>query len=123
MTSEEVRATEHALAKALEIGSEVLQGGGSALECVEAVVRFLEDSPEFNAGKGAVFNAEGRHELDASIMDGRTLACGAVASLKTVKNPVSLASLVMRETRHVFLAGDGAEQSARGHRRHDRGQS
>ncbi len=112
MTADEIRATEQALAAAVKVGAAVLEEGGTALDCVETVVRYLEDSPEFNAGKGAVFNAEGRHELDASIMDGQSLSCGAVASLKTVKNPVSLARRVMTETRHVFLAGDGAEQFA-----------
>lgn len=100
------------LKKALLAGREILEKGGSSLECVEVVVRLLEDAPEFNAGKGAVFNAEGKHELDASIMDGRTLACGAVAGLRTVKNPISLARLVMTQTRHVLLAGEGAEQFA-----------
>ena len=112
MTSQEIAATEKALETALQIGIKILQDGGTALDCVESVVRSLEDSPEFNAGKGAVFNAQGGHELDASIMDGKTLACGAVASVKTVKNPVSLAHRVMTETRHVFLAGEGAEQFA-----------
>jgi beta-aspartyl-peptidase (threonine type) len=72
----------------------------------------LEDDPHFNAGKGAVFNEKGQHELDASIMDGSTLACGAVAGVRTVKNPVSLARLVMTKTAHVLLMGDGAEEFA-----------
>lgn len=109
---EEHLAREKVLKEALVVGSEILKNGGSSLECVEAVVRLLEDAPEFNAGKGAVFNAEGKHELDASIMDGKNLACGAVAGVRTVKNPVSLARLVMTQTRHVLLAGEGAEQFA-----------
>lgn len=99
--------------KALEIGAEILKSGGSSLDAVEAVVRFLEDDPQFNAGRGAVFNAVGGHELDASIMDGRNLACGAVAGITTVKNPISLARKVMTETRHVLLAGTGADAFAR----------
>lgn len=100
------------LEAALAVGRDLLAAGGSALDAVEAVVRVLEDDPRFNAGKGAVFNEEGRHELDASIMEGHTLRCGAVAGVRTVKNPVSLARLVMERTRHVLLMGDGAEQFA-----------
>src|SRR4029077_4685080 len=102
----------HSLGEALKIGQGVLQQGGTSLDAVEKVIRFLEDDPLFNAGKGAVFNAEGKHELDASIMDGRTKACGAVASVRTVKNPISLARLVMTKTRHVLLVADGAEKFA-----------
>ena len=100
------------LSKALELGRERLRRGDSALDVVEAVVRVFEDDPLFNAGKGAVFNEQGAHELDASIMEGHTLACGAVAGVRTVKNPISLARLVMEKTRHVLLMGDGAEQFA-----------
>ncbi len=75
-------------------------------------MRLLEDAPEFNAGRGAVFNSQREHELDASIMDGRTRACGAVGAVRTVKNPIGLARKVMSETRHVFLIADGAEQFA-----------
>ena len=101
-----------ALERALQAGRERLQRGESALDVAEAVVRILEDDPHFNAGKGAVFNEKGEHELDASIMDGSTMACGAVAGVRTVKNPVSLARLVMEKTRHVLLMGEGAEQFA-----------
>jgi len=97
------------LRQALEIGKGVLSSGGTSLDAVEKVVRFLEDDPRFNAGKGAVFTHEGTHELDAAIMDGRDLSCGAVAALKTVKNPISLARLVMEKSPHVFLVGEGAE--------------
>ena len=100
--------------KALKIGTDILKQGGTALDAVEAVVHFLEDDPQFNAGKGAVFNALGKHELDASIMDGKTRACGAVAGVSTIKNPISLARLVMTETRHVLLATSGAEEFANG---------
>jgi beta-aspartyl-peptidase (threonine type) len=103
---------EQVLARALEIGTGVLEKDGTSLDAVEQVIRFLEDDPNFNAGRGAVFNAAGGHELDASIMEGQTRHCGAVASLKTVKNPISLARLVMSKTRHVLLVGDGAEQFA-----------
>ena len=101
------------LARALRAGAEILERGGASLDAVEQVVRVLEDDPLFNAGRGAVFSAEGRNELDAAIMDGRTLACGAVTGVTTVKNPVSLARLVMERTPHVFLARDGAERFAR----------
>jgi beta-aspartyl-peptidase (threonine type) len=100
------------LRKALEVGRDVLAGGGTSLDAVEKVVRFLEDDPLFNAGKGAVFTHDGTHELDAAIMDGRDLSCGSVAGLKTVKNPISLARLVKERSPHVFLVGDGAEAFA-----------
>jgi len=112
MTKAEVAAVEASLKNALDIGVAELDKGGTSLDAVEKVIRFLEDDPLFNAGKGAVFNAEGKHELDASIMDGRTKACGAVASIRTVKNPISLARLVMTKTRHVLLVADGAEKFA-----------
>jgi beta-aspartyl-peptidase (threonine type) len=97
---------------ALKIGRDVLAGGGTSLDAVEKVIRFLEDDPLFNAGKGAVYNHEGKHELDAAIMNGRDLACGSVAALTTVKNPITLARLVMEKSQHVFLAGEGAERFA-----------
>ncbi|MGD8374681.1 MAG: isoaspartyl peptidase/L-asparaginase [Acidobacteriota bacterium] len=102
----------HSLRDALTVGRDMLAGGASSLDTVQAVVRFLEDDPRFNAGKGAVYNHEGGHELDAAIMDGRDLSCGAVAGLTTVRNPIDLARLVMERTPHVFLAGDGAEEFA-----------
>ena len=103
---------EKTLSKALDIGTSILEKNGDSLDAVEQVIRFLEDDPTFNAGRGAVFNAAGGHELDASIMEGKTKRCGAVASVKTVKNPISLARLVMSKTRHVLLAGEGAEKFA-----------
>lgn len=102
-----------ALKSALGKGTEILKTGGSSLDAVEAVIRILEDDPQFNAGKGAVFNAAGSHELDASIMDGKSLNCGAVAGVSIVKNPISCARKVMTETRHVLLAGPGAESFAK----------
>ncbi len=98
---------------ALRIGAELLAESGTALEAVEAVIRNLEDNPVFNAGKGAVYNAEGQHELDASIMDGSDLSCGAVAGVRIVKHPITLARRVMTETEHVLLAGPGADLFAR----------
>lgn len=101
------------LKSALEKGTGILDNGGSSLDAVESVILLLEDDPQFNAGRGAVFNAAGSHELDASIMDGRDKSCGAVAGVSIVKHPISLARLVMTETRHVLLSGQGAEAFAR----------
>lgn len=112
MTPDQIKGVEASLKKALKIGVETLETGGASLDAVEKVIRFLEDDPHFNAGKGAVFNSAGGHELDASIMDGKTKACGGVAAVRTVKNPISLARLVMTKTRHVLLASDGAEKFA-----------
>lgn len=108
----EITDYHQALTKALNGGAKILDKGGSALDAVEFVVRFLEDSPLFNAGKGAVFNAEGINELDAAIMDGSNLAAGAVAGLRTIKNPISAARAVMEKSEHVLLIGEGAEQFA-----------
>ena len=102
-----------ALATALAAGHRVLAGGGSSLDAVQAAVVVLEDSPHFNAGKGAVFTHEGTNELDAAIMDGRTSMAGAVAGLKRVKNPIRLARLVMEKSPHVMMVGEGAETFAR----------
>ena len=100
------------LTTALRAGFEKLAGGLSAVDAVEAAVRSLEDEPLFNAGRGAVFSHDGVNELDAAIMDGATLAAGAVAALRHVRNPVSLARRVMEHSPHVLLAGDGAEDFA-----------
>ncbi|MDZ7623542.1 MAG: isoaspartyl peptidase/L-asparaginase [Ignavibacteriaceae bacterium] len=99
----------NSLTAALNIGKEILEKGGSSLDAVEQVVRFLEDDSLFNAGRGAVFTAEGKNELDASIMDGRDLSSGAVAGVTIIKNPISLARLVMEKTQHVLFAGNGAD--------------
>lgn len=112
LDANEQAATKESLHQALMIGKSILADGGTSLDAVEQVIRHLENDPIFNAGKGAVFNSAGGHELDASIMDGRDRACGAVAGVKTVKNPISLARLVMQQTRHVLLSGDGADQFA-----------
>jgi len=114
MTSEleaQYRAT---LKNARDKGYAILDGGGTALDAVETAVKFLEDTPLFNAGKGAVFTAEGTHEMDASIMEGKTLEAGAVSLVTGIKNPVSLARDVMEKSYHVFLAGEGAMQFAKG---------
>lgn len=97
---------------ALEAGRRVLANGGSALDAVEAAVVALEESPRFNAGKGSVYNAEGRHELDASLMEGRTRRAGAVAGVETIRNPVRLARAVMDQSPHVMMIGAGAERFA-----------
>lgn len=101
------------LATAIDIGYDILERGGTSLDAVEAVVQYLEDDSLFNAGKGAVFNSDGKAELDASIMDGRTLKAGAVAALHRVKNPIRLARTVMEKSEHVFLIGEGAERFAK----------
>jgi beta-aspartyl-peptidase (threonine type) len=100
------------LTEALEAGSKVLASGGSSLDAVEAAVRVMEDNPDFNAGKGAVLTREGVAELDASIMDGRDRKAGAVAQLRTVKNPVRAARLVMETTGRVMFAGKDADALA-----------
>lgn len=103
---------ENALRAALELGKKLLEEGTPGLDVVEQVISAMEDDPHFNAGKGAVFTHEGKNELDASIMDGRTLACGAVTGVTTVKHPIQLARLVMEKSRHVLFSGAGAEKFA-----------
>jgi beta-aspartyl-peptidase (threonine type) len=103
------------LTRALETGYALLECGSTSLDAVEAVVQLLEDDSLFNAGKGAVFNSDGNIELDAAIMDGKTLKAGAVAALHHVKNPICLARAVMEKSEHVFLIGEGAEQFAKAH--------
>lgn len=113
LTPEQERAYRRGLDAALTAGSAVLAKGGSSLDAVEAAVRVLEDDPNFNAGRGAVFDAEGKNQLDAAIMDGATLRAGAVAGVSATKNPVLLARAVMEHSRHVLLTGAGADQFAR----------
>lgn len=103
----EIRA---ALQRALAAGEAILAKGGPALDAVEAAARVLEDDPNFNAGKGAVFDADGRNELDAAVMEGTTRRAGAVAGVTRTRNPVSLARAVMEKSPHVMLAGDGADR-------------
>lgn len=100
------------LETALELGRSMLDSGASSLDTVEAVVRLMEDDPLFNAGRGSVFTNAGTNEMDAAIMDGSTLDCGAVSGITTVKNPISLARGVMEKSRHVFMMGEGAERFA-----------
>lgn len=100
------------LGEALEAGRIVLDAGGTALDAVAAAITIMEDSPLFNAGRGAVYTAEGRNELDASIMDGRTLNAGAISSVTRIKNPILLARMVMERSPHVMMSGAGAEQFA-----------
>ena len=113
MTPENERAHRAGLERACRAGYAVLKRGGPSLDAVEATIRVLEDDPLFNAGKGAVFTHEGTNELDASIMDGGSLKAGAVAAVKRIRNPISLARLVMEKSPHVMLEGDGAEAFAR----------
>src|SRR5437879_11349390 len=114
MTPEKERDYRAGLERALTAGYEILKRGGSSLDATEAAVRVLEDDPHFNAGKGSVFTSAGTNEMDASIMDGKTLAAGAVASLKHVKSPISLARLVMEKSGHVMMDSEGAEAFAKG---------
>jgi beta-aspartyl-peptidase (threonine type) len=112
MSAEREREYRAKLTESLMTGYGILKKGGAGLDAVEAAIRLMEDSPLFNAGKGAVFTNAGTNELDASIMDGRTLKAGAVASLKHIKNPISLARLVMEKSKHVMMVGEGAETFA-----------
>ena len=113
MTPEREREYRAGLERALTAGYEILKRGGSSLDATEAAVRALEDDPHFNAGKGSVFTSAGTNEMDAAIMDGKTLAAGAVAVLNHVKNPISLARLVMEKSGHVMIDGEGAEALAK----------
>ena len=113
MTPETDAAYRAAMQAALDRGEAVLDQGGSSLDAVVAVIHGLEDDPLFNSGRGAVFTAAGRNELDASIMDGATLNAGAVAGVTQVRHPISLARAVMDNSRHVMLQGEGAETFAR----------
>lgn len=112
-TDENFAALENGIKEALESGYEVLKKNGSALLAVEEAVKVLEDNPHFNAGKGSALNSKGEVEMDASIMDGKTLHAGAVSMVRSVKNPISLARLVMEKTNHVFLSGYGALELAK----------
>jgi beta-aspartyl-peptidase (threonine type) len=114
MMTEELEAEYRSgLQTALDAGWKILEKGGSSLDAVETTVCELENFPLFNAGRGSVFTHEGKIEMDAAIMNGENLRAGAVAFVKNVKNPVKLARLVMENTEHIFLAGDGANRFAR----------
>lgn len=113
MTQELEQQYKSALKASREAGFKILEGGGSAVDAVEIAVKLLEDSPLFNAGKGSVFTAEGTHEMDAAIMEGKYRNAGAVSLISGIKNPVSLAKDIMEKSEHVFLAGEGAMQFAK----------
>jgi beta-aspartyl-peptidase (threonine type) len=113
ITPEMERDLRAGLQRSLDAGDAILKNGGSSLDAVVAAVRGLEDDSLFNAGRGAVFTSAGTHEMDAGIMDGRTLRAGAVGGIKRVKNPILLARAVMEKSPHVMLAADGAEDFAR----------
>jgi beta-aspartyl-peptidase (threonine type) len=112
MTPENEATYRASLQAALDAGKAVLASGGTSMDAITAVITRLEEDPKFNAGKGAVYTWDGTHELDASIMDGRTRAAGAVAGVTTVRSPILLARKVMEDSPHVMLAGKGAEQFA-----------
>jgi L-asparaginase / beta-aspartyl-peptidase len=112
MTPEKEKAYHEALQLALTSGYAVLERGGKSLDAVVAAIKIMEDSPLFNAGKGAVFTSDGKNELDASIMDGSNLMAGAVAGVTTIKNPITAAYAVMTKSEHVMLVGKGAETFA-----------
>jgi beta-aspartyl-peptidase (threonine type) len=113
MTSAREKNYREGLEEAIQAGYQVLSKKGSSLDAVEAAVRSLEDNPWFNAGEGSVFNHEGKHEMDASIMEGKNLMAGAVCAVHNIRNPVSLAKEIMLHSEHVMLCGSGAEEFAR----------
>jgi L-asparaginase / beta-aspartyl-peptidase len=113
MTEENELLYKQALQEAILSGENILKKGGSSLDAVEHAVRILEDNPRFNAGKGSVFTHDGRNEMDASIMNGKDLLAGAVSGVQNIKNPVSLARVIMEKSEHVFLSGSGAMDFAR----------
>jgi beta-aspartyl-peptidase (threonine type) len=113
MTSGMDREYRAALTEALNTGRKILSEGGTALDAVERTIRVMEDNPLFNAGKGAVFNHEGKNELDAAIMDGSNLAAGSVAGVTDIRNPITAARYVMTNSQHVMLTGSGASQFAK----------
>ncbi|MBK4716689.1 MULTISPECIES: beta-aspartyl-peptidase [Tenebrionibacter/Tenebrionicola group] len=115
MSTEQEQRYIQALSEIVEVGQKILARGGSALDAVTEAVRLLEECPLFNAGIGSVFTRDGTHELDACIMDGNTLNAGAVAGISRLRNPVLAARLVMEQSPHVLLVGEGAEQFAAQH--------
>ena len=113
LTPELDKEYRNAINKAVAIGKGILSGGGTALDAVEQTVRYLEDNPLFNAGKGAVFTHDGKNELDAAIMDGSNLAAGSVAGVTDIRNPITAARTVMTKSPHVMLTGAGASEFAK----------
>ena len=112
MTPEKEKAYTAALTEALQNGYKLIKEGKSSMDAVQAAINVMENSPLFNAGKGAVFTHDGKNELDASIMDGQTLKAGAVAGITNIKNPINAARAVMEKSEHVMMVGRGAEQFA-----------
>lgn len=113
MTAEKELSYKKALQDAITSGESILAKGGRSIDAVEAAIRTLEDNPLFNAGRGAVFTNDGKHEMDASLMNGKDLSAGAVAGVQNIKNPISLARGVMERSEHVFMAGLGAQEFAK----------
>ena len=116
LTPEKEKSYKEALQTSRDLGYSILQKGGSSLDAVETAIRSLEDCPLFNAGKGAVFNSDEKHEMDASIMYGKDISAGAVGLVRNVRNPITLARKIMENTTHVFVCGEGAEQYAKAFR-------
>jgi len=112
MSAETDAAYRTALKRSIQAAADVLQKGGSSMDAVEAAIKLMEDDPLFNAGKGAVFTAEGKNELDSAVMDGSTMKAGAVAGITRTRHPISLARTVMEKSPHVMLIGTGADQFA-----------
>ena len=112
LSAEQEKAIRDKLAQAINSGYDVLESGGDSIDAVQAAINILENSPLFNAGVGAVYTFDGGHELDASIMDGKTLNAGAISGVKHIKNPIDLAIKVMQKSPHVMLYGEGAEEFA-----------
>lgn len=114
-TSETEKEYYNKLQEAIDAGYSILEKGGTSINAVEAAINVMEDSPLFNAGKGSVFTHDEKNEMDASIMDGKTLNAGAICGVTTIKNPISAAKLVMQKSEHVLLSGKGAEEFAKLH--------
>jgi beta-aspartyl-peptidase (threonine type) len=112
MSPETDAAYRAALKASLQAAADVLERGGTSVDAIEAAIRLMEDNPLFNAGKGAVFTADGKNELDSALMDGATMNAGAVAGVTRTRNPISLARAVMEKSPHVMLIGSGADQFA-----------
>jgi beta-aspartyl-peptidase (threonine type) len=113
MTPELEKAYTDKLTQALKAGYDTLSKGGTSLDAIVVSIKILEDSPLFNAGKGSVFTADGKNEMDAAIMDGKTLKAGSVAGVRTIKNPITAARCVMEKSQHVMMVGTGAEKFAK----------
>lgn len=113
LTDEQQKAYTAKLQEALDAGYKVLENGGTSTDAVIEAIKIMEDSPLFNAGKGAVFTNQGKNEMDASIMEGKDLNAGAVSGVRTVKNPITAARAVMDKSQHVMLSGKGADDFAK----------